>query len=95
MASNRSPGVAAAPWRHEKTGSTTRRLKRKSHPHSLMHLIERTPRVYSHRGYRVEALPGPRGWNIWRPSEDLAFCSVDSLRDAEAVIAEDLAGEVA
>ena len=55
-----------------------------------MHLIERAPRTYLHRGYMVEALPGPRGWNIWRRSEDLAFCSVDCLRDAEAVIAEDL-----
>jgi len=64
-------------------------------PHSLMHLIERTPRAYAHRGYRVEALAcGPYRYNVWRRSEDLAFCSVDSLRDAEAVIAEDLAGEV-
>ncbi len=94
MASNRSPGVAAASWRHEKAGSTTRRLKRKSDPHILMHLIDRTPRTYSHRGYRVEALAcGPYRYNVWRRSEDLAFCSVASLRDAEAAIAEDLAAE--
>ena len=58
-----------------------------------MHLIERNPRTYRHRRYELQALPGPRGWNIWRPSENLAFCSVDSQQDAAAVIAEDLAGE--
>jgi hypothetical protein len=59
-----------------------------------MHLIERNPRTYLHRGYVVEALYGPRGWNIWRPYEDLALCSADSLRDAKAVIADDLSEEV-
>jgi hypothetical protein len=60
-----------------------------------MHLTKRNPRTYLHRGYMVEALSGQRGWNIWHRSEDQAFCSVGSLRDAEAVIAEDLLGEVA
>jgi len=36
VASKRRPSAAAAPWRHEKAGSPTRRLKRKTHPHSLM-----------------------------------------------------------
>lgn len=60
-----------------------------------MHLTERNPRTYSHRGYMVQALPGPYGWNIWRRSENLAFCTAESLRDAEAVIADDLTGVVA
>jgi len=61
-----------------------------------MHLIERTPRAYSHRGYRVEALAcGPYRYNVWRRSEYLALCSVDSMQDAAAVIAEDLAVEEA
>jgi hypothetical protein len=95
VASKRRLSEAAAHWRHEKAGSNTRRLE-ESHPYILMHLIERAPRAYSHRGYRVEALAcGPYRYNVWRSSEDFAFCSVDSLRDAEAVIAEDLAGEVA
>jgi hypothetical protein len=55
--------------------------------------MERTPRTYRHRRYEMQALPGPRGWNIWRPSDDMAFCSMDSLQDAAALIAEDLAGE--
>ena len=58
-----------------------------------MHLIERTPRTYRHRRYEMQALPGPRGWTIWRPSDDMAFSSMDSLQDAAAFIAEDLAGE--
>jgi len=36
VASKCRPSAAAVPLRHEKAGSTTRRLKRKSHPHSLM-----------------------------------------------------------
>jgi hypothetical protein len=57
-----------------------------------MHLIERTPHTYSHRGYRVEALAcRPHRYNVWRRREDLAICSVNTLQEAAAAIDEDLA----
>lgn len=56
-----------------------------------MHKIQHAPRGYRHRGYYVEALPGPRGWNVWRPEEEIALCGVYSLREARDVIADDLA----
>jgi len=60
-----------------------------------MHLTKHNPRTYSHRGYTVEALAcGAYAYNVWRRSEDLAFCSVQTLQEAAAAIDEDLGAAV-
>ena len=56
-----------------------------------MQKIQHAPRGYMHRGYYIEAIPGPRRWNVWRPEEEIALCGVDSLQEARELIAEDLA----
>jgi hypothetical protein len=55
-----------------------------------MHRINDIPRTYRHRGYQIEALAnGPDRYNVWRPEENLALCSVRSLADAREVIEAD------
>lgn len=55
-----------------------------------MHLIERTPCTYRHRGYEIEVVAcGPFRWAVWRIGGDDCW-HVRSLAEAREVIAEDI-----
>jgi hypothetical protein len=53
-----------------------------------MHRITPFSPIYRHHGYQIEYL-APRSYNVWRPEENLALCSVCTLAEAREVIEAD------